>query len=294
MKDLNLLYVFEAIWRDRSVSLASESLGVTQAAVSSSLKRLRAAYGDPVFMLVGRRMEPTPLAISIAPQLLDALALVRLSNEKEAFDPMKNERSFTIRTRDIGEVVCFPKLRNHLSQEAPGIQLRSIYMPIEDTLAGLASGRIDLALGFLPALVTGIHRAILFEQNYVVLMRDTHPLASSVLTLENFLQQEHLLVEFAGSGHKVLEQLLIEQGLKNRISVRTPAYLSAPFLISQSNMLWIAPAILAELLVDYFPLVIKEPPLDLPTFEVSIYWHDRFHRDPANKWLRESIKSLFA
>ncbi|WP_263597713.1 helix-turn-helix domain-containing protein [Pseudomonas lini] len=35
-------------------------MGVTQAAVSESLKRLRNDDGDGLFTLVGRRMEPTP------------------------------------------------------------------------------------------------------------------------------------------------------------------------------------------------------------------------------------------
>ena len=53
MKDLNLLYVFEAMWRDRSVTQAADNLGVTQAAVSSALKRLRLEYGDKLFTQVG-------------------------------------------------------------------------------------------------------------------------------------------------------------------------------------------------------------------------------------------------
>jgi DNA-binding transcriptional LysR family regulator len=26
-----------------------------------------------------------------------------------------------------------------------------------------------------------------------------------------------------------------------------------------------------------------------PEFEIGLYWHDRFHRDPANKWLRDLV-----
>ena len=77
MKDLNLLFAFEALWRDHSVSIAADNLGVTQGAVSSSLKRLRQEYGDRLFTVVGRRMEPTPFAVQIAPTLLEALDLVR-------------------------------------------------------------------------------------------------------------------------------------------------------------------------------------------------------------------------
>jgi DNA-binding transcriptional LysR family regulator len=294
VKDLNLLYVFEALWRDRSVTIAAESLGVSQAAVSSSLKRLRGEYDDPVFTLVGRRMEPTPRAVGLSHQLLEALALVRKSRSGQArFDPATSRRMFTVRTRDIGEVVCFPRLLASMGIAAPEIRLRTVFKPIEETIAGLASGHIDLALGFLPSLETGIHRKLLFKQHYVCVMRVDHPIARRRLTLELFCSQDHLLTEYSGSGHQALERALNDAGLRNRIKVRLPQYLSAPHLIVESDLLWVVPSILAERLAKNFPLVIKPAPLTLGSFEIGLYWHDRFHRDVANKWLRDFIGEQF-
>jgi len=294
MKDLNLLYAFEALWRDRSVTGAAESLGLTQAAVSSSLKRLREEYGDKLFTQVGRRMEPTPLATDLSHQLLDALAMVRRANTVPTpFVASSSQRLFTVRTRDIGEVVCFPHILQRLREQAPGMRVRSVFKPIEETVSGLASGRIDLALGFLPSLETGIHRRSLFEQHYVCAMRMGHPLANAELSQATFAAQDHLLVEYSGSGHQVLEKGLVEAGLRNRIKVRIPQYLSAPHFVVTSDLLWCGPAILIETLARYYPLVAKPLPIKLPKFEVALYWHDRFHRDPANKWLREFIAGRF-
>jgi DNA-binding transcriptional LysR family regulator len=290
VKDLNLLYVFEAMWRERSVTEAAESLGVTQAAVSSSLKRLRTEYGDKLFTQVGRRMEPTPLASTMSPQLLDALAMVRTTHSAPTvFDPAQASRTFTVRTRDIGEVVCLPSLLADLGQSAPGVKLKTVFRPIDETLAGMASGHIDVALGFLPSLETAIHRRKLFSQHYVCAMRADHPLSKVPLDLDAFLAQEHLLVEYSGSGHLVLEKALVDAGVKDRIRVRMQQYLSAPHFIISSDMLWSVPAMLAETLARHFPLVIKPHPLPLPNFEVALYWHDRYHQDPANRWLRELL-----
>lgn len=294
MKDLNLLYAFEALWRARSVTGAAESLGLTQAAVSSSLKRLRDEYGDKLFTLVGRRMEPTPLAMDLSPQLLDALAMVRRASVVPTpFTASSSNRLFTVRTRDIGEVVCFPHVLQRLREQAPSIRLRSIFKPIEETVSGLASGRIDLALGFLPSLEAGIHRRTLFEQHYVCAMRSGHPFADKELTLAMFESQDQLLVEYSGSGHQVLAKGLADAGLRGRIKVRIPQYLSAPHFVATSDMLWCAPAILIETLARYYPLVAKPLPIALPKFEVALYWHERFHRDPANKWLRDFIADQF-
>jgi len=288
MKDLNLLYVFEALWRDRSVTAAAESLGLTQAAVSSALKRLREEYADKLFSQVGRRMEPTPYAATISGRLLDALATVRTTSVADtSFDPSSAERLFTVRTRDIGEVVFFPRLLERLALVAPHIKLRSVFKPIDETLSGLASGRIDFALGFLPSLETAIHRRVLFTQRYVCVMRKGHPLQDQELTLAHLRDCEHLLVEYSGSGHQVLERALVAAGAKQNIKVRVPQYLSAPHFVIASDLLWCAPEVLAHTLARHYPLVCKPLPLALTEFEIGLYWHDRYHRDPANKWLRD-------
>lgn len=290
MKDLNLLYVFEAMWRDRSVTLAAENLGLTQAAVSSALKRLRLEHGDKMFTLVGRRMEPTPYAVQASQQLLTALDMIRKATHRRApFDPSNSRRQFTIRTRDVGEVVCFPQIFQDVAKVAPTIRLRTTFQPIEDTLLGLASGRMDLALGFLPSLETGIHRRSLTSQHYVCVVRKGHPVEHQELTRKLFCQHDHLLVEYSGSGHQVIERGLLDAGLRNQIRIRLPQYLSAPHFIMASDLVWCAPAVLADRLAQFYPLVIKPLPISLPEFEIALYWHDRFHRDPANQWLRNIV-----
>lgn len=290
MKDLNLLLVFEALWLEQSVTAAGERLGVSQAAVSASLKRLREDYKDKLFTLVGRRMQPTPLAAQVAPKVTAALALVRQTHrEPQAFDPQTAKRLFVVRTRDVGEIVCLPDIVRSLEGTAPGIQLRTVFRPLDETIAGLAGGQIDLALGFLPSLEAGIHKRLLFEQHYVCVVRQGHPLERQRLTIATMRSQNHLLVEYSGSGHAVLERALIRLSGKESIRVRIPQYLSAPHFIINSNLLWIAPAILAETLASHYPLTIRPLPVELPNFEVALYWHERYHGDMGNKWLREYI-----
>ncbi|SDQ93865.1 DNA-binding transcriptional regulator, LysR family [Pseudomonas moorei] len=207
MKDLNLLFAFEALWRDHSVSIAADNLGVTQGAVSSSLKRLRQEYGDRLFTVVGRRMEPTPFAVQIAPTLLEALDLVREAQSRALeFSPQHCRKVFTVRTRDIGEAVCLPTILKMLQTQAPMSRINTVASSVEETLIGLSTGRIDLAIGYLPTLKTDIHRTIVSSQHYVCALRRGHPLADAELTLERFLAQQHLLVETGGTGHVLLER----------------------------------------------------------------------------------------
>ena len=290
MKDLNLLYTFEALWRDHSVSTAATNLGVSQAAVSGSLKRMRQEYGDRLFTLVGRRMEPTPLATKMAPALLESLELVRQTQSPlTEFDPQHCRKTFTLLMRDVGEVICLPTILKVLHTQAPLSRIHTVAGSVEETLSGLSTGRIDLAFGYLPTLQTDIHRTALFSQHYICAMRQGHPLAKVELTLERFLSQQHLLVEAGGSGHQALERALIEAGARKSIHVRIPQHLSAPHLLLESDMLWVVPSALGKTLSRFFPLLLRPLPLTLPEFDVDLYWHDRFHRDPQNKWFREAV-----
>ena len=81
--DLNLLLVFEAMFRHGSVTRAAAQIGLTQSAMSSALGRLRRQFGDPLFVNTRSGVLPTPRAPELAPPLTEALA----SPDESAFGP---------------------------------------------------------------------------------------------------------------------------------------------------------------------------------------------------------------
>ncbi|MNT59863.1 HTH-type transcriptional regulator SyrM 1 [compost metagenome] len=49
-------------------------------------------------------------------------------------------------------------------------------------------------------------------------------------------------------------------------------------------------AMVPERLVRDAPaLRLLEPPVEVPGYEMSMLWHERVHRDPAHRWLREQV-----
>ena len=48
--DLNLLVAFDAILRERSITLAAQRIGLSQPAMSSALGRLRRTFNDQLFV----------------------------------------------------------------------------------------------------------------------------------------------------------------------------------------------------------------------------------------------------
>lgn len=71
--DLNLLPVFDAVYRSRSVRLAAEELAMSTSALSHALSRLRSALNDPLFYREGHWMCPSVYASQLAPSIASAL-----------------------------------------------------------------------------------------------------------------------------------------------------------------------------------------------------------------------------
>ena len=58
--DLNLLFVFEAVMQERSVTRAAHRLNVSQSTISHALNRLRTVLKDELFIRGSGEMRPTP------------------------------------------------------------------------------------------------------------------------------------------------------------------------------------------------------------------------------------------
>ena len=124
--DLNLLVVFDAMARHRSVVRTGEAIGLSQPATSAALSRLRSVFDDALFVRAGAQMQPTPRALELAPAVHRVVQAIQTEILKQAsFEPAQAQRSFTILTPDIGEVAFIPGVLKHLRTAAPHIRLQT-------------------------------------------------------------------------------------------------------------------------------------------------------------------------
>jgi DNA-binding transcriptional LysR family regulator len=66
-------------------------------------------------------------------------------------------------------------------------------------------------------------------------------------------------------------------------------FLLAPIVVARSNLVLTAPRRISEILAEAFPLRVLKPPLELADFTIVMAWHERFDKDPAQRWLRRSV-----
>jgi DNA-binding transcriptional LysR family regulator len=291
--DLNLLRVFDTVLRDRSVTAAAKHLGLTQPAVSNALARLRAQFEDVLFVRTPTGMDATPFARELAEPVRQALALLESAlAHGPGFDPATATRAFRFYMSDLGQIEFLPPLVERAQRVAPGVRLEAVALEVEDIGDALAAGTLDLAVGFLPGLGPPVRRQPLFRDPYVCLMRADHPAAGARLSKKAFLEASHALVSYKG-GHRVIEEALERAGIARRITLRVPHFTVVPMVLERSDLILILPSKVARVYERQGGFRSLRPPVPIPPADVAAHWHERFERDPGNRWLRETVMELF-
>jgi len=290
--DLEWLTVFMEVYRTQSVTRAAERLALPQSNASVALNNLRRYYGDRLFSRTSRGMEPTAFAQAIYADVCDSVErLTRLSGVRVAFDPTTVERSFCISMTDISEVVVLPRLVNYLCKKAPGVQITTEHSSAESARR-LESGEVDLAIGFMPHLEAGFYQQTLFKQDFVCLASARHPRVRGTLTKQAFLAEGHISVTASGTGNAIVDKVLVRHRMERRIALRVPSFLGVARLVASTELLVIVPRRLGEAFATQEAVRIIEPPVTLPQFAVKQHWHERFHADAGNAWLRATLAQV--
>ena len=291
--DLNLLRAFDAVLQERSVTGAAARLRLTQPAVSNALSRLRALFGDPLFVRTPAGMDATPFARELGEPVRQALALLEAAlAHGPGFDPATATRAFRFYMSDLGQIEFLPPLIERVQRVAPGVRLEAVAMEVEDIGDSLAAGALDLAVGFLPGLGPPVRRKQLFRDPYVCLMRSDHPRIGKTLTRKTFTEASHALVSYRG-GHRVIEEALERAGLARRIALRVPHFTVVPMVLERTDLILTLPARVARVFEQRGNFKALPPPVPIPPADVGVHWHERFDADPGNRWLREQLLELF-
>jgi DNA-binding transcriptional LysR family regulator len=293
--DLNLLLVFDALVRHRSVTLAADELAMSASALSHALARLRDALSDELFVRVGNEMRPTAAAEGMMGPIGDALGLLQAGlAPARRFDPTDSDRTFVFAATDYTAFAILPAFIASMQQVAPKLRFKVVYSRGRESAEELASGRIDFSLGYeedaLP-LPAGVESADWFSDEYVVIASTQHPTIKRKLSLEQYAAARHVVVtpwsDTRGSIDRVLQQL----GVVREVAVQLPTVLAAPFIIAHSDLLMTVPRHAAQILQDAAPVTLFATPFEMPRYTLKIYQNTRHAGTPAHRWLREQLLS---
>jgi DNA-binding transcriptional LysR family regulator len=292
MPDLAQLQVLAILLQELSLTRTADQLGMSQPTVSRVLARLRQHFGDPLFVRSGQRMQPTTRALELAEPLAAVLAGVRqLQAGAAVFDPATSTRSFRLHMVEGGTVHVLPRILKETARIAPGVRIRAIQSEPHALAQQLEQGKVDLALGCFPGLVANIHQRPLWLERYATVMRRGHP-GAAALDRAAFLDQRHVLVSLADPTHAyaAAERILAAMLPPAAVLCLVPSFSTAAHIALHTDAVATLPRRLAHSLAADLGMEVVDTPVTLPPLQVALYWHERCHRDPGNRWLRGLVR----
>lgn len=287
--DLNLLVAFDVLLVERSVTRAARRLGLTQSALSHMLGRLRRMLDDELLIKTPGGMVPTALALDLEAPLRGALHEIEQAlRSRPRFEPATSRRQFTLASADYGTLVVVPRLMRRVAAAAPGVSLT--VLPLNaDSPQELATGMLDLVLGAIPPDVPDVMGRRLVDEQFICLVRGDHPQVRSKLSLDQYCALSHVLISPMGGGSTWVDPVLERLGRRRHIALRVPHYLVAPLIVAETDLIVTVARRVARALRGSLQLREVAPPVAIPGFSVSMYWHPGRSEDPGHRWLREQL-----
>lgn len=291
--DLNLLLVFEAVLRERSVIGAAKRLHLSQPATSHALNRLRRRLNDQLFVRTPEGMIPTPRAEQLAVPVRRALDELKLALQPETFSASTSERRFVLAVNNYAAVVLAAALVAKCRELAPRVGLSLRPSGSLDMADLLERAEIDLAISATDTAADRFASRVLLEDRYVVVMRRRHPGARRKLDLSTFARLPHLVISSTGEDIGFVDSALASHGHVRSVVLEAP-YLSAGPVLAQSDMIAVLGRQIALEFRRSYPIQIRELPFDSPSLRSIMLWHRRLNDQPAQRWLRQTAVTVAA
>jgi len=285
--DLRLLVMLQALIEERSISRAAERMCLTQPAMSRAFDRLQELFGDELLVRAKQGYQPTHRALHLyaeLEQLLPRLTGLLRANE---FNPATASDIFRIAATDYAASVLFPDLLARIAKLAPNVAVE-IFPWDDNVFRRLEINALDLVL-WVNSAPSEFRTELLFCDDFMCLVRQGHPIGTRPLTLERYLSYSHAMVTLGHQRQGVVDRALEEKGLSRRVQLKTPYFVSAVWMIENSDMVLTLPSRLARQMVKISRTRLLKPPIELAEFRYIQVWHPRLDSDPAHQWLRRLL-----
>jgi len=293
--DLNLLVAFDALISEGSVTKAAKRLKIQQPAMSHSLSTLRVLLQDELFIRVGQVMQPTSRARSLAVPVRQALKQAQLAlSGGDAFDPATEERTFRIAMSPEVELLLIPDLTARLRRLAPGIRVLARVFPYEAMDPSLEDGSIDLAVGCTYTQTSRRSFETLYKTQFACCHNPDLLKLSKTVGLEAYLAAEHATVSQNETLQGCIKDALEIAGVELNVVTAAPGYMSVLSAAQSSPLIATVPSRIAERYAPLLGLEVSPLPVSLSFPPVNMVWANHADGDPANAWLRQQIRDVFA
>ncbi|WDE02561.1 LysR family transcriptional regulator [Thalassomonas actiniarum] len=291
--ELNQLRLLQLIFETKNLTRAGERAGLTQSAVSHTLKKLRHSFNDSLVIRQGNKLVLTPRAESMQTRLNRWLNdFERNILIQEEFEPLYSSRTFYIATSDLVEQVIAAPLIKHLSKVAPNIHLIFNKLDKHSLASQIESGEVDFSISVVESSHPSLMVTTLYRDDFLSATRNGHPFLGTKRDAQSFCRYPHILAGTGKDNRGMVDDVLEKMGLSRDVQFKVANFSSAPHILESSDAILTAPRKFMEVIADKFNITAFKTPVNLTSFSMKLYWHVKNKDDQSNRWLREQIVQI--
>ncbi|WP_295898827.1 LysR family transcriptional regulator [uncultured Vibrio sp.] len=288
MNNYKLLRPLHTLLQTGSLTESAKRLNVTQSAMSRTLSQIRTAFNDPILIREGKQFIVSAKGKELLEQLPTLLETIDGLYDDEAFHPESCSREFVVAYTAFLSESIVPLLCKEILSHAPDASLNGQLWQ-EQPIQTLADSKAELVATTLDYFPENIYGKKLMDDEYVVIMSDSHPLSTAPISLEGYFSARHILVH----GLREMKQYVGEQFERHNkprsILARTPSFTSAIDLACQTDAMVTAPLHIAGEFAQKRSIAIRSLPFTLPEHSYYLLWHAKNQKDPAHRWFRDEV-----
>ena len=288
--DLNLLHILQALLEERHVTRAGKRCFLSQSAMSRAFERLREMFKDDLLIRTGRTYERTVRGERLLRDLENLLPRIAAMIRGEAFETEKSREKIRLALTDYASMVLLPALARRMRTYAPNMTLEVVGWH-DRVYDDIESGRIDVALTPIP-VPASLEGEVLFEEDFVCVLGSQRKQPASRLTLKQYLDAPHAIVNVLAGQQTLVDRPLAELGLRRRVALIVPFFVPATLAILDTDLILTIPRRLAQSFQTMRELSIVKPPAAIRSFPYLMVWHPRLTGDLAQAWFREQVRVI--
>jgi LysR family transcriptional regulator, pca operon transcriptional activator len=241
------LRAIAAIEQQQSLLRAADVLGISQPALTKSLKEVEDILGTRIFDRHARGLTANrfgKVAADTARRILGELRAM-----EDAFDRIDDDASGTVVVGALPTAAAgiMPGVVKHMQKTDPEIEIRVVDGRTDDLLTALALGDIDLIVGrlYLGSPSDGLVREALYDEPFAIIAGAHHPLARNGPIQPSALSAYELSLPIATLRiHEDTREFMDQFGIAASTGISTTSLSLMRELLLTSDLLTLMPPLM--------------------------------------------------
>lgn len=287
--DFSLIPYFIVMMEELSISNTAKRFGVSQPAVSKALGRLKETYDDPLFIKTKEGYRPSSFCYDIYPQIKMAYeAFESTFQNKRRFDPTKLKRSFNVACISGAVYSIMKRVSDTLYRETPDLSINVDPLYTGDISMDLRQRRYDFCISHFPSDDPALECIELSMEDMVVVFDKCHPRLSDSISLEQYLDEKHVVHSMWNSEDSPLT-LSSKHAKLRKVARKAPGPFEMLDMVKGTDLICLSQRSILEKFSMFEDFSSAALPFESDLGQAYLLSHKSRSTDVAHKWFKQKI-----